>query len=185
MDNEVLNIIASRRSHRVYQPGQISRQQLDHLISAALSSPSANNHQPWHFTVVQNQDLLSQIAQATREAAMELELHLRSPRFVDEDFHVFYHAPTVIFLSADAQQHKQLDCGIAVYGLALAAQSLGLGSVILGLPRLAFEGKQRAMLESALGFPPGHSFVIAIALGTPTDRKDPPQRDHGKVHYIV
>ena len=136
MNNQVINAIFERRSHRAYQDTQLTQEQLDTLLEAALASPSANNLQPWYFTAVQDQAVLDRINHEAHKGAQAQDSAQRSPRFSDPEFHVFYKAPTVIFITTDQNKgSKALDCGIAVYGLALAAQSLGLGSVILGLPR--------------------------------------------------
>ncbi len=170
--NQVLSTIAARRSHRAYQPQQLTPAQLDALLAAALQSPSAMNRQPWHFSVVQNNALLAEINDAVRENAMKRPEDQRSPRFADPAFDVFYHAPTVIFLSADQQNRwNAIDCGIAVENLALAAESMGLGSVVLGLPREAFQGEKAPRLRQELHFPEGYDFVIALAVGVPADDK--------------
>lgn len=184
MNNQVINAIFERRSHRAYQDTQLTQEQLDTLLEAALASPSANNLQPWHFSVVQNRALLDRINRAIHEGAMTLDENSHSPRFMDAGFDVFYQAPTVIFISSQSGGFKAIDCGIAVMSIAMAAQGLGLGSVILGLPRLAFTGKHRQNLEQALGFPEGYTFTIAIALGHPTDSKPAHDRDHSKIHII-
>ena len=117
--------------------------------------------------------------------ALAREPSQRSPRYRDPAFQVFYHAPTVIFLSAPQDNHyAMVDCGIAVYGIALAAEAQGLGSVILGLPRDAFSGSAREELERALHFPEGHQFVIAIALGYPEDDKPAHDKHPEKISII-
>lgn len=184
MDNKVLHILDSRRSHRAYTQQALSREELDALVYAGISSPSANNHQPWHFSVVQDQHLLDAIHQEACKNVSLLPEAARSARFADPDFHIFYHAPAVIFISAPEQPRKLLDCGIAVQSIAIAAQSLGLGSVILGLPREAFVEEDKAPLEQALQFPEGYEYVIAIAIGTPDDEKKPHEMDKAKVSYI-
>lgn len=184
MDNKVLHILDTRRSHRAYRQQTLSREQLDALVYAGLSSPSANNHQPWHFSVVQNQELLNRINQEACKNVNKLPEASRNPRFADPDFHIFYHAPAVIFISATDQHRKLLDCGIAVQSIAIAAMSLGLGSVILGLPMFAFSGERRQEFELALQFPEGHGFAIAIAVGYPADTKEAPIRDLNKVSFI-
>lgn len=183
--NQTLQLIASRRSHRAYQSTPLSRQQLQTLLDAALQSPSAVNRQPWHFTAVQNQALLDEINLAVRENVMKKDPSLRSPRFADEQFHVFYHAPTVIFISAD-QENKwaAIDCGIAVQNIALAAESMGLGSVILGMPREAFFGEKAPQIRKALAFPEGYDFVIGIAVGHPADDKEAHPIQDGKIAVI-
>ena len=66
-----------------------------------------------------------------------------------------------------------MDCGIAVENMALAAEGLGVGSVILGLPLPAFKGDKADELRADLGCPEGYDFVVALALGYATDQKEP------------
>ncbi|MCI5772571.1 MAG: nitroreductase [Clostridiales bacterium] len=168
--HETLNVIHSRRSHRAYKAAPLTREQLDVLIDAALQAPSAMNLQPWHLTAVEDQNLLDDISRACADYARGKAG--MSPRFQDPSFHVFYHAPAVMFLSYDPTQHfAPFDCGIAVENMALAAESMGLGTVILGLPRMAFLGDQAQRLADALHFPQGYAFALALAVGTPDDDK--------------
>ncbi len=183
MKNEVLNTISKRRSHRKYEKTQISEEQLKAIMAAAMESPSAVNRQPWHFSVVQDKELIQRVHDAAKKVALKHEGY--SARYKNDDFQIFYYAPTVIFISADDSLYASIDSGIAAQTIALAAESLGLGSVILGLPRDAFKGEEREELEKALDFPEGYKFKIAIALGTPADTKAAhPQKD-GKISYIT
>ena len=177
--NQVLETIASRRSHRAYQPTQLTKEQLDAILKAALEAPSALNKQPWHYSVVQNQELLAQIHAAAKENAMKRDRSQRSPRFDDEAFHIFYHAPTVIILSADpANDYAKIDCGIAVQTMALAAESLGLG-------KEAFMTEKAPELREKLCFPQGSDYVIAIAIGTPADDKPAHDIGENKISMIL
>lgn len=186
MTNPVLQAIDLRRSIRSYTGEQISGEHLDLLLSAALASPSARNSQPWHFTVVQNQALIERINRAAVEqlkiGADDAQLNrLNTPGHT-----IFHHAPTVIFISANSEgRYAIVDCGIAVQTIALAAHSLGLGSVILGLPRAAFEGPEKEALERELDFPEGSSFQIAIALGHPAAGKDKHPVGEGKITILA
>lgn len=173
MNNETLRLIASRRSHRAYRDTPLTQEQIDALLKAAVESPSAVNRQPWHFTVVRNQKILDEINKAVWEQVMKRQADKRSARFSEKDFHVFYHAPTVIFISGMPDNpYTPIDGGIAVENIALAAESMGLGSVILGMPRDAFAGEKADEFRRALLFPEGWDFVIAIALGVPADTKE-------------
>ena len=74
-----------------------------------------------------------------------------SPRFSDPDFQIFYYAPTVVFIFGEKDfPWTQVDCGIAVENIALAAEGLGIGSVILGLPKPAFTGDRADELRKRL-----------------------------------
>ena len=56
-------------------------------------------------------------------------------------------------------------------GIRYAAESMGLGSVVLGLPREAFQGEKAPRLRQELHVPDGYDFVIALAVGVPADDK--------------
>ncbi len=66
--NEVLNVIKNRRSVRNFKPEQISQESLELILEAGIYAPTAHNDQPWHFTVIQNEDFLRYINEKTRGA---------------------------------------------------------------------------------------------------------------------
>ena len=165
----VLEAISNRRSHRAYKADQIPEDVLNQILRAGLEAPSARNHQPWHFSVVQNAALIQEV----HDEASKVLGKGGSPRFADPAFQMFYHAPTAIFLFGEKDfSWTEVDCGIAVQNMALAAEALGLGSVILGLPKAAFAGEKAEELRKKLQCPEGYDFVIALSLGYPTDTKD-------------
>ena len=167
---DVLQVISNRRSHRAYKENQLPEEVLSAILKAGLESPSARNRQPWHFSVVQNPELIQEV----HDEAAKVMGKGGSPRFSDPDFQIFYHAPTVIFLFGEKDfPWTQVDCGIAVENMALAAEGLGIGSVILGLPMPAFKGDKANELRERLECPEGYDFVIALALGYASDTKDP------------
>ncbi|MDL2206815.1 nitroreductase family protein [Eubacteriales bacterium OttesenSCG-928-N13] len=183
--NAVQQAILDRRSNRGYEPAPLTPEQVQTLVDAALASPSAVNGQPWHFSVVSDQALLGRIHEAAK-AEWSKTPEQMSPRYQDPAFQVFYHAPLVIFISADMDKNQlcDLDCGIAVQNIAIAAQGMGLGSVILGLPRPAFTSPEADEIRAALQFPTGYDFRICIAVGKPTMGKPAHEMDASKVSYI-
>lgn len=183
--NPVLSAIADRRSNRAYKQALLSDETLNALLQAAVQAPSAVNRQPWHFTVVRDQKLLKELNAAVWEAMMARDPEKRSARFQDPNFDVFYGAPCVIFISGDRQNSwTPIDCGIAVENIALAAQALGLGSVILGMPRDAFKGPKGDDFRKALAFPDGFDFEIAIAVGEATDTKEAHPVKENKISFV-
>lgn len=185
MTHPVLDIISARRSHRAYQTTPVTPQQLDAILKAAVEAPSAVNRQPWRFTVVRDQQLLQEMSDEVRAQAMKADPDRRSPRMADPDYHVFYRAPLVIFLCADpAWRYSALDCGIAVQNIALAAECLGLGSVILGMPRDAFAGDKADEFKKRLQFPENCEFQIAISIGVPADDKPAHPVNEGLISFV-
>jgi nitroreductase len=173
MENPVLNAIAGRRSIRSYKDGKITSEQLDVLLKAAVQSPSARNAQPWHFSVVQNKAILE-------------EIYTEAKKFFNEDVpDIFYGAPAAVFLGCDpSSKWGRLDCGIAVQTIALAAHSIGLGTVILGRPDPAFTGPRADYFNKLLKFPEGYSFAIAIAIGIPAGTREAHPVEPGKITFV-
>jgi len=170
--NETLKTIADRRSIRAYTDAALTEAQIETLIRAAQESPSARNAQLWHFAFCRNPALLSE---------MNAVINAAYGRSGD----VFYAAPLVIFISAaDASAYAGVDSGIAVQTIALAAHSMGLGSVILGMPRAAFKSDRRAEFEQALQIPEGYHFEIAISVGVPAATKDAHEILPGRISRI-
>lgn len=166
MANEVLSAIESRRSIRAYTNENLTDAQIALLAKAAVESPSAVNRQPYHFTFVRDGKLLADFNADFNALAA------RDDPAWDTSFNVYRGAPCCCFIFADPQNHfSPVDCGIAVENLALAAHSMGLGSVILGMPRRVFENGAENW-EKALACPEGYKFVIAIGLGVPATTKD-------------
>ena len=175
MANPVLQAIADRRSIRGYKPEQITKEQLDILLAAAEQAPSARNAQAWHFTVVQNKELLQEIND-------ECKKNMKREGELD----VFYSAPTVIFISYDPDAHPwtYLDCGIAVENIALAAHSIDLGTVIIGMAYQAFAGDKAAYFAEKLHFPENFKFGISISIGSPTMTKDAHPVLEDRITYV-
>lgn len=176
--NEVLKAIADRRSIRSYEPQQITDAQLQALLDAALQSPTACNSQMWHFTVVQNRELLDEFSAEDAKLIGQGD---------NPNFRLFHGAPTVIFLSHPEDcdnRFVEVDCGIAVENIALAAQGMGLGSVILGLPMVVFRSDRGERYRKLLGFPEGYCFSIAIAVGRSAATKEAHPIGEGKINYV-
>ena len=173
MNNPVLNAIAERRSIRSYKDEKVTREQIDILLKAALEAPSARNAQPWHFYVVQNQSIFAEINK---------EVEKNTGRDTGD---IFYGAGTVIFISGEeSSKWARLDSGIAVQTIALAAHSLGLGTVILGMPDYALSGPRGDYFKKLLKFREGHNFTIAVAIGIPAGTKEAHPQEPDRISFV-
>ncbi len=173
MKNEVLKAIAERRSIRAYTDECLTEDEIRTLMDVAMQSPSARNAQPWHFTFVTDQNVIESVNAASAKAMGR------------DSINIFYGAPLVVFISAEAEPFfPKLDCGIAVENLAIAAHAMGLGSVILGLPKAGFDSPDGAALKKTLEFPNGYDFMIAISIGHPAAGKDEHPMLEGRISRI-
>lgn len=182
--NEVLSTIKNRRSVRKYKPEQISEENLKLILEAGIYAPSAHNQQPWHFTVIQNPELLKNINNVVREGMAKSEVDWIRKMGSNPDFQVTYDAPTLIVVAGKADGIAgKTDCSAAIQNMLLAAESLGIGSVWLGLMRFYFDNEQEL---SGLGIPEGYVPYYGVSFGySANDKKMPaPRRNTEVVNYI-
>jgi nitroreductase len=177
--NDTVRTIMERRSVRKYKPQQISEDELKCILDCGLWAPSARNTQNWHFTVIQDKELISWMNDTIKEN-MAI-----GGRQTEKDFDVFYAAPTVILISGDANDiWTQSNCGYAVENMCLAAHSIGLASVIIGMARFLFNTADAGSYSKEFGVPEGYGPLYAVSFGYPDDKPSPPKRIEGKVNYI-
>ena len=171
---EVLDAISKRYSVRGYTDVNLTKKELEALLTAGLQAPTATNRQEIHFTVLDGSNPIVQ----------EIEAEKNGGKTVPVNF--YYNAPTVIILSAEAGfGWSEVDAGIAVENISLAAQSMGLGSLIIGIINGAMSGAKKEYFAKALKFPENYEFAIAIATGHRNTEKEPHEIDlESSVSYI-
>ena len=175
--NSILGAIEKRSSTRGYTPEKLTDAELERLLKAGLQAPTAANRQEIHITVVDgSHPILAEI-----EAEKNLQMNVQTPR---DNF--YYSAPLVLILSGNKNfPWSALDAGIAVENIALAAEGLGLGSVIIGVIKGAMSGEKKAYFAETLKFPENYEFEIAVAIGHKAAEKEPHGYDMEKsISYV-
>lgn len=164
---ETLDSIFTRRSIRVYRPDRVPAEILTTMLKSAMSAPSAKNTQPWHFIVIDKRKLLDEIRVFHPYASM-LET-----------------APMAIAVCGDkraepSHEYLAVDCSAATENLLLAAHSLGLGGVWLGI----YPKKERMEeLTRLLELPDEILPVSLIAIGYAAESKEAEDRyNPAKIH---
>ncbi len=150
------DIIFERRSIRKYKPGLgVDFATINFLLDAAMSAPTARNRQPWHFLVITRKSLLEELAQAHPYGKMLSEAGLAVLVCGDTSLE-------------DIESYLVQACSAATQNLLLAAHSVGLGAVWLGVhPR-----KERTDdIRSILGIPKEIIPVSLISIGHPDEEK--------------
>ncbi|MDF2942218.1 MAG: nitroreductase [Herbinix sp.] len=180
--NEILKVIKSRRSVRSYKQEQISQESLDAIIEAGIYAPTAHNDQPWHFTIIQNQDMLQQINVITKEEMANSDIEWIKKMGSNPNFHLTYHAPTLIIVSGRKDAIAwTADCAAAIQNMLLAAESLNIGSVWLGLLKFYFDKEEGVQ---KLGIPEGYEPYYGVAFGFKEKEQAAPKRNLDVVNYI-
>ena len=157
MSNEVLENIKSRRSVRTYTEQQVSAENLNLILEAATYAPSGMNYQTWHFTAIQDADILRELNEKIKGAFAKSDEPRLQERGHSETYCCYYHAPTLIIVSNEPTQWwASMDCACAMQNIFLAAKSLGIGSCWINqLGQTCDDPDVRAFLMK-LGVPENH-----------------------------
>lgn len=184
--NSIIENILNRRSVRVYSEDQIKKEDLDLILKAGCYAPSGCNMQPWHFTVVQNQEVLNTLNIETKKVLLKSGDDRFKEYAGNEKYNVFYNAPTVIVISGEKSALvPQIDCAAATENMILAAESLSIGTCWIGLVTFLFKSDKAEEFLKMLQIPEGYEPYYAITLGYKKiqDLK-PSQRRENTVTYI-
>ena len=181
---EILDIIKSRRSVRKYSPDQINQLELDKILEAGVFAPSAHNQQPWHFTVIQNPELLESINLIVREAMAKSDVEWVRKTGSNPGFKVTYDAPTLVIVSGRKDGIASItDCSAAIQNMLIAAESMGIGSVWLGLMRFLFDKPEEV---AKLHIPDNYQPFYGVSFGYRVEGhvQPVPKRNFNVVNYI-
>lgn len=185
--NQTLQDIFERRSVRKYKSDQISEEDLSTILDAGKYAPSANNKQPWHFSVIQDETILDRLSSETKLLFMDSENPFLRKIGSNEDFQLYGGAPTVIVISGDAgNPNYEKDCSIAGENMMLAAKSLGISSCFTISTIFVFNGKEGDYFSKKIGIPEGYKAMASILLGysEPEDIPAAAERREGTVNYV-
>lgn len=183
---EGLKLLQERRSIRSFEDRQISDADLEEILKTARFSPTAHNRQLFHFTVVQNKDLIEEMAEAIRQV-MLTGTPEQQEKASKPGYSPLYHAPTVIMITGDLKSgfNVQTDCGIAAGMIIASAEELGLASCMIGSSVFMFRGDKGDDLREKLQLPEGYNAIGVVAIGyRKGSRPEPAPRKDGLVTYI-
>lgn len=184
--NQTIETILNRRSVRVYSEDQIKQEDLDLVLQAGCYAPSGCNMQPWHFTVVQNKEILNTLNIETKNELQKCDNEYFQNFAKSEKYDIFYNAPTAIVISGEKKALvPQIDCAAATENMILAADSLNIGTCWIGLITFLFRSKRAEEFLRMLQIPEGYEPYYAISLGYKkiADPKPQPRREHS-ITYI-
>ena len=164
---ELQEVLQRRRSIRKYTEDPVSKEDIDLLMHAAMSGPSACNKTPWEFYVITDEAVLEKLRNASRYSKIYAPLAI------------------VVCGSLSRALPSQLapywiqDCSAATENILLAATDLGLGTVWCGIhPQKRAEERVR----EALGLTEKQIPLNIIYVGHPDQVQEP--RDQYKESYI-
>ncbi|WBW96943.1 nitroreductase family protein [Oceanirhabdus sp. W0125-5] len=154
----VLDCIYKRRSIRKYSQKPVDDETLITLVKAATAAPTACNTQPWEFIIVTDD---------------EVRKELKSKLYFGN-----YDAPAAIVvcgnmklaMSGPVKDFWIQDCSAAIENILLAATSMGLGTLWIGLHPV--ESNYRPLYK-IFDLPKEVIPLAVIFVGYPEEEKEP------------
>ena len=166
-NNLVIETIFKRRSVRSFLEKPVEKEVMTLLLQAAMAAPSASNSQPLEFLIITNPETVSKIRAKMRFAN--------------------YNAPAAIAVlgnpgianNSSGKYFWQQDGSAAIENILIAAVSLGLGTVWIGVhPIVPFERTVSQIVNL-----PEHVYPLGLVyVGYPAE--SPPPRTQYNEHVI-
>jgi len=182
--NETLRNINARYTCRDFKSAPLSDELIEYLVAAALAAPSAVNRQPWHVIMVTDKKLIEELDAEGMNILRGEDDQSTYERMMERGGKLFYNAPCLMVILSDGSKWGTLDCGILCQNVVLAAESLGLGTCIVGMAGIPLGGPKAMEYRKRLGFPDGYEFAIGMLAGEINSGKEPHEHDRGKVSYV-
>lgn len=166
----VKEALLKRRSIRKFTNEPVTKEQIDELLHAAMSGPSAVNKCPWEFYVVTDKNKLEELKGCAHYSKID--------------------APLAIVVAGNLLRSLPLkmsefwvqDCSAATENILLMAVELGLGSVWCGIHP---QKEAKKKVSKVLNLPINEIPLNIIYIGHPNqaiEARD--QYDERRVHLI-
>jgi len=167
---ELNEVLLKRRSIRKFTDEAVSEEDINEILHAAMSGPSACNRTPWEFFVVTNPETLEKLRKAARYSKIK--------------------APLAIVVCGNLSKALPLqlspfwiqDCSAATENILLRVTDLGLGAVWCGVHPMKTAEKN---VREALSLPEKLIPLNIIHIGHPAENQEPrDQYNEKKVHFV-
>ena len=171
---ELIDVMLKRRSTRKFNDEQVTREELDKILQAALLAPTSMNRKPCNFMVVERKETLTDLANSKDHGAGLID---------GADKAIVVVADTMV---ADTWIE---DSSIALTYMHLMAAELGLGSCWVQIHLRSKNGKDsEEIVRDILKIDDHYRVVGIMALGHSDDippAHEPADVDKNKVHFMV
>jgi nitroreductase len=138
--NPVIDVILAGYSVQKYASTPVTDKQLDLILKCGIKAPSANNRQPWKFTVIKDDATMKEIINDVVPGNVLIIISglETQPAGTTPDF----------------------DCGLATHSMFVAAEGFGLGARIYGSPV-----RDINLRREVYQIPSGYKAVIVLRVG--------------------
>ena len=177
-ENAVIEAIMARRSIRQYHATPVGRDTLMQIMTCGINAANGQNKQSWEVRIVDNPTTMTQIQDlmAAGNTALNPDMVKGCMRG----------APAMVFIARDVNyDFSAYDCGLLAGNILLSAQSLGVGSIVLGSPvRFINDAENNAEILRILGYSENYELCLCVGLGYAAEAPDAKPRDINKVQFV-
>lgn len=165
-------LVQVRRSHRKYTEEEISAEDVQLLLRAALMSPTSKGQRSWQFAVVDDKLQIEKLSDCKDMGSQFLK-----------------DAPLCIVVMGDAAQN---DCwiedgSIAAYSILLQAEDLGLGGCWVQVRNRGLSDGTNAekVVRGILDLPENLSVLCILGLGHKAAERQPQNEERLKWEQVL
>jgi nitroreductase len=163
-------LLLRNRSTRGYKKAyHVSREELERIVGVCTKIPSARNQQVLRFKLVTHDSGADRVLANVKMGAALPELHLPFPGTEPEAF-------IIVCTTVDENRMVDIDLGIAAQSMLLKAVEMGLNGLIIA----AFN---RSKLQETFGLPYTPLLVLAIGKGDERIELMPISADESHAYY--
>lgn len=172
---ELIDILLKRRSVRKFKDEEISKDDLEKILEAALLAPTSRNRKPCNFLIVENKETLKKLAKS-KKTGSEMLAHCNKA--------------IVVVANTLISDTWIEDSSIALGYMHLMAASLDIGSCWVQIHlRQNESGKDsEEIVKEITGLDDYFRIVGILALGVPDGKVKPhtlDDMDKSKIHFLV
>ena len=169
-EKDLLTHLKFRRSIRQYKDIPVEKEKLDKIIEAGRISPTVSNSQNVRYIILQDdreaiEDEVLAMYKTQSELSDSLALRMKVPvKTIHERLKrgfLFHRAPAVILVISPSE----INGCLAAMNMELMAETLGLGTVYVGL--FTLPANKNKKLRESLGISEEENIATCFALGYP------------------
>lgn len=153
-------LLTKRRSHRCFTDEEISADDVQLILQAALMSPTSMNRRSWEFVVIDNKADLEKLSDAKEQGAA----------FIKD-------APLAIAVLGKPLENDCWieDCALAAFSMQMQAEDLGLGSCWVQMRGRGLNDGTMAdtVIRGILDIPEDIRCLCLVAFGHVSEQREP------------
>ena len=186
MNEELLNLIATRHSTRKFKPDMVAQDLLDKVIEAGRRAPSGKSKNQNHFLVIRDAAVLDKLVQLVRSEFAKMEITPENEaniggaiKLSKKGSYVFkYNAPVLIVVANKKDYGNNMaDVCAAMENMLLAANALDLGACWINQLRWLQDNPVLLDYLHSLGMKEDEWVFGSVSLGYPDMPNGLPNRN--------